>query len=1193
MRLLSKRMLSTVMAATLVTANLVDGGSIGRAFASVTTETGAEVHQDANENRSDTNVDAKDAGDSQEQKNEADAAKGQDAYGNPQDADADKTVDIEAPDSAASKTEDQTAAGNEAASAAGEEGPQTDNDNTNGESAQGGEINASSEAGKGSEASGSRSSSAEGTTVAPDESETGAFGETAASMDETTATGASQETTTVEHAASEATAPSETTVNGATESGAAVPETTVVETTVPKTTVAETTAAAHKEIHVTFHVVDDLGNEISEKYDDVKVHFDSEGLLNLDQKDQAPVKSIRRQTGSMLAGLIKTYSKKYSYQQATINGEVIRAIRKSNADGVTVYEYTTDGENWTALAEDTEVLLVYARPESDAKLYAEYLEEGKIKVTIELQKELPDGVELKVQELTPEEDNYDAYMTALADSARTSETEAKTYNKDNTLLYDISFIGTDEDGNPYEYQPDGDVSVKMEFLNGQLSQELGAAEAGDVEIRHLPVKEEVKTRAAEDGIRTTADLTDLTADDILVESVKDANVTIDKTAVQAADKDEEVNEDTSDASDAELEDNDDVESTEDADTEETAEDTDRNSTETGYKDQTSFTVNRFSVFAFSDSTKGQKNAWNGTKEMTPDEFVQKFGMTTDFGIVAENLVNSHHIESNIAADTYYIDGGGAIDALANLYTKNKVGEITVTKTVAEGNDGTFKFAFFKSGESTPLHTFTITTNNGYGEYSVDAQQDPELRKALEERTVFVYELDSETNQILKQGDTSSDNYTVSYAYSGNGKQEITGNVISGTRLYNHIGNIILTDGRATDEDSLDEVVKAHIAQNPNNGSGGEDAYFGGLTYIGNKYGLSFTDDQGKPSDGGNWVCVEAQNGLFVPKKNHVTDINEEFQPLENSPMLDDSHKSIADWLSKDITKASIEAAAAKTTKAAKNDSTLHVANIKTQRNPYNSYCPYSLSHDLEAAGISFREANQAFIDNGDYLLINIDTEGQKDYTIDQIYVAGQTINDNFDDYRTGHVIYNLLDDVKTDTNGQIISAKPYDGTVRNSSGNGIIIAPKATFKQGNVFGGQVFAKTYIRNNGGQEFHKTSLTDHRESVRDVKVSVINGLPEGSIKLHAVKKLEGRGMTDTDKWIFTLAPMDGAPLNVKENGTLTSKESLVVQNDAKGNVDFPTIYFGNKDIGKTYTYKITESGSVADVTNDPNAARTIRV
>ena len=333
MKLSSKRLLSTIMAAALVTANLVDGGSIGRAFASVTTETGAEVHQDANADRSAADVDARDSGASMEQNSEADIAEGQNPDVNTQGAETDTTVVAEAQNSSASQSGDTDTAGKEAASIADEAGAQPGKDDTSGASAQGGETNTSSEGGLGSEASGIGNNTAEGTTASPAESETRVSEETGASAGEATKAATLQETTD-ESPISQETVASETTVSGTTASGTAVPETSVSETTVPETTLPETTAAAYKEIHVTFHVVDDLGNEISEKYDDVKVHFDSDGVLTLDQEDQAPVSSIRRQTGSMLAGLIKLYSKKYSYRQATIDGEVIRAIRKSDEDGV-------------------------------------------------------------------------------------------------------------------------------------------------------------------------------------------------------------------------------------------------------------------------------------------------------------------------------------------------------------------------------------------------------------------------------------------------------------------------------------------------------------------------------------------------------------------------------------------------------------------------------------------------------------------------------------------------------------------------------------------------------------------------------------------------------------------------------------------------------------------------------------------
>ena len=355
-----------------------------------------------------------------------------------------------------------------------------------------------------------------------------------------------------------------------------VPETTVEETTVPEST------EAAKKVKLSFHVVDEDGEDIDEKYADVKVSFDKEGVLTLDDSEKAPVRNIRKLTGTRLFGLLKTYSKNYTYKEATLDGDIIRAIRKTtDEDEHTVYEYTMDGEDWTAFEEDSEILLVYCAPETKGSGHAEYIEEGKIKVVVDLKKELPEGVELRVQEVTDEDQNYDAYMTALDDAAKASASEIEKHSNENTLLYDIAFIGHDEDGEEYEYQPGEDVSVKVSFLGGQLAGELGASDADNVVIKHLPVKDEVKENAAKDGQRTTADMTDLSADDIKVEDVKKAKVTLDTEAKIA--------------------------------TVDVEEDEDEEKEVAESKDEVTFKTDSFSVYAFTDQSNDDdfsKVNWN-------------------------------------------------------------------------------------------------------------------------------------------------------------------------------------------------------------------------------------------------------------------------------------------------------------------------------------------------------------------------------------------------------------------------------------------------------------------------------------------------------------------------------------------------------------------------------------------------------
>ena len=146
-------------------------------------------------------------------------------------------------------------------------------------------------------------------------------------------------------------------------------------------------------------------------------------------------------------------------------------------------------------------------------------EDASVKVTATLADpaSLPKGVDLVVTPVTPKTPayDYDAYMDALND-ASDSET---TYNDQNTLLYDVAFLTTDEDGNLVEVQPaEGTVTVNFEFKRGQITEGLGAEDTSDVAVTHLPLAGDVIEEAG-----TTARANDISASDVSVELV-DAQV---------------------------------------------------------------------------------------------------------------------------------------------------------------------------------------------------------------------------------------------------------------------------------------------------------------------------------------------------------------------------------------------------------------------------------------------------------------------------------------------------------------------------------------------------------------------------------------------------------------------------------------------------------------------------------------------
>ena len=139
-------------------------------------------------------------------------------------------------------------------------------------------------------------------------------------------------------------------------------------------------------------------------------------------------------------------------------------------------------------------------------------EDDALKVTAELADPsvLPAGVRFVVTPVTSEVKayNYDAYMEALNNVTN----EQDKYTDKNTLLYDVAFLTTGEDGKDVEVQPDeGSVKVSFEFKKDQLAKKLDAPQAADVTVTHLPLA---------DGVAAS----EVASDDIKAEPIADAKV---------------------------------------------------------------------------------------------------------------------------------------------------------------------------------------------------------------------------------------------------------------------------------------------------------------------------------------------------------------------------------------------------------------------------------------------------------------------------------------------------------------------------------------------------------------------------------------------------------------------------------------------------------------------------------------------
>ena len=112
----------------------------------------------------------------------------------------------------------------------------------------------------------------------------------------------------------------------------------------------------------------------------------------------------------------------------------------------------------------------------------------------------------------------------------------------------------------------------------------------------------------------------------------------------------------------------------------------------------------------------------------------------------------------------------------------------------------------------------------------------------------------------------------------------------------------------------------------------------------------------------------------------------------------------------------------------------------------------------------------------------------------------------------------------------------------------------------------------------------------EKTEEAEKIVFNNKYEanGSITLTATKNLNGREFRKGDKWTFTVTCDDAnAPMPEHPVVTTTATSGFTTT------LDFGKINYTIADAGKSYVYIITETGNVANVTNDPVAARTVTV
>ncbi|MEE8816393.1 MAG: FctA domain-containing protein [Lachnospiraceae bacterium] len=482
----------------------------------------------------------------------------------------------------------------------------------------------------------------------------------------------------------------------------------------------------HTTTTLTAEYVDAFGDPIDANQESVSVPF-AEGKDEITLKESFPEKLQVAQDES--GKKVKEYTFESTYIRENDEKVYVTAVRRVKTGDGYAYEVKKDGsDDYTELSGDTTLYVQYSDGQKAQYTYSDV----NVTVTATLQHAgaIPDDARFIVTQVTPATDgyNYDAYMDALNGSE-----EDAAYDESNTLLYDIAFLGyaMDADGSidtskTIEYQPaEGSVKIDIQFHKNQLSGTLGADEDSDVTVTHLPLKDEVKAESD-----TTKDAGEITADDVEVETLPDANVSVDDNAAD-------------------------------------------------------FTADSFSVFGF---TLKPNLTWSGNYEPTIADFSENIGKLTYYAVVAKNLNINSHVEGNVRVGNMEMMAAPNLDQGDTFIRENSYiySSITVTKTVTgkDAKDGTFSFVVC-DGAGNALKSFDISTSGLTGSVTLTKDSDADIFKALDEgQTLHVYEKDKDGN-VLPEGGKNGD-YTVSYSYA-DGEDGI----LQPTGIDNYIGRFTL------------------------------------------------------------------------------------------------------------------------------------------------------------------------------------------------------------------------------------------------------------------------------------------------------------------------------------------------------------------------------------------------------------------
>ena len=820
--------------------------------------------------------------------------------------------------------------------------------------------------------------------------------------------------------------------------------------------------------------------------------------------------------------------------------EVVTEDKESEAETEETVEEDTDAEE-EAEEEETSAKTEYVYEDDDLKVTATLTEAGAVSDKAEL------VVTPVVSNLKSTKYNYQAYMKALNSLDNSSLTP--TYTEENTLLYDIALILDGKEVEPTS----GTITINTEFKGDQLAS-IGADSAEDVEVIHMPLVGEVR-----ESVDTTADATDITADDIELDVIDEADI-----------------------------------------------DTDKNG-------NLEFETDSLCTFVYWNRDNTTENGkyndaymWSGTKNTswTVDGFIESLGMAADTLVYADVLEDNYdHLEGNIVVNTMIDTANQALNKDASGTRKNNaVTSMTIVKNVSKAvaKDTTFTMGFYKDaegtskiidktidvtvkkGEKTASVTINAKTDSSNNITSTDPTGYDDLFTYMESGTAYVFEVDSKTGAAQEGGTVTADNtvYTVTYK-DGESSTNVIENLANS--VANYIGSLQKTktttyytyqddsgntvkinewnidwtyaqDGSRSgtyDGKTVTEVTETTVVKNLDNGNYFSDINVNAKTYLetltASLAGTADADvgqkEYGYNTQSYGYIFLYDASGKLVYYFNTGQTLKDTANNINTSASgaieLSDLFETLSasDFESATGLDANLgsnghfaalssELASMAYGTMADTGQDINVINVisstgKLKEDLFNlgftgDSSDGTLTNKTNATKITgIRDLIGDTDLSSEYLVINIDATGYDTYNLESL----KGLNGELDGDSNGtfswagsHIIYNVVQN----SSGKYV---PYTGTVNISSASlaGLVFAPAATITKNAKIAGAMIGKKVVINS--EEAHGKVFSSSKS--RSVTVTVGNSTgASGSATLKGEKTLTGRKL-EKDNFTFVIS------------------------------------------------------------------------